>query len=198
MVSALGGIIPILIIIFIISRISSSAKKVQSARPGQHGAAPARGPAGGQPKPGQRTISATPPGPVAGQPLLINLEPAAPAPESAAARDRFYGMLDESDRARSDLAEGDSRECDHGSVGGSMDITSHMGQGDTFEHAKQQVQTSVKVNVRPSRAAAQAETKAAAQAIPEMSAKQMRQAVIMAEILRRPAERFAGRRWAAR
>ena len=72
------------------------------------------------------------------------------------------------------------------------------GQGEAFEHARQQVQTRVKVNVKPSRSATKEETSAAARPIPEMSAAQMRQAVIMAEILKRPAERFAGRRWAAR
>ncbi|MBQ8953934.1 MAG: hypothetical protein IJ048_07435, partial [Clostridia bacterium] len=125
--------------------------------------------------------------------------PKAPEPvldmSSAAAPD--YGMLDDSDRARDDLAEGDSRECDHGSVGGSMDITTHMGTGDEFEHARQQVETRVKVNVKPSRTA-QEETAATARAIPELSAEEMRRAIVMAEILKRPAERYAGRRWAAR
>ena len=124
----------------------------------------------------------------------MNASPVAPAPVMEAASDLSGGILDESDRARSDLTEGDSRECDHGSVGGSMDITSHMGLGEEFEHAE----TRVKVNVRPSQAAAKEETKAATRPVAEMTAEQMRQAVIMAEILKRPSERFAGRRWAAR
>ena len=186
MVCALSSIIPILIVIFIISRLAGGAKKVQNGRPGQRSAAPA---SGGRPasREAGRTV-ATPPGPVKAQPLPVNPEPVEEEEEP------LYGMLDDSDRARDDLSEGDSRECDHGSVGGSMDITTHMGRGEEFEHAE----TRVKVNVRPSAAAAKEETTAAARPIPEMSAEEMRQAVIMAEILKRPSERFAGRRWAAR
>ena len=181
----MSSIIPILIVIFIISRLAGGAKKVQNGRPGQRSAAPASGGSPARREAG-RTV-ATPPGPVKAQPLPVDLEP-------VKVDESMYGMLDDSDRARDDLFEGDSRECDHGSVGGSMDITTHMGRGEEFEHAE----TRVKVNVRPTAAAAKEETTAAARPIPEMSAEEMRQAVIMAEILKRPSERFAGRRWAAR
>ena len=187
----MSNILPILVILFIISRLFGGAKKVQKGRPGQHGAAPTpgNGPArhqGGQPP----KTSVTPPMPAQPGPVYEPAEAAAD-PDAAPYDD---GLLDESDRARFDLDEGDSRECDHGSVGGSMDITTHMGRGKDYEHA----QTRVKVNVRPSAAAAKEETTAAAKPIPEMSAEEMRQAVIVAEILKRPSERFAGRRWAAR
>ena len=193
----MNGIIPILIIIFIIARISGGMKKVHGNRPGQHGAAPTPG---GSPARNRAGMSGqtvvVPPGPVQPAQSRPIYDPATAPVEQKTAH--LNGMLDESDRARDDLTEGDSRECDHGSVGGSMDITTHMGQGEAFEHARQQVQTRVKVNVKASRSATKEETSAAARPIPEMSAAQMRQAVIRAEILKRPAERFAGRRWAAR
>ena len=100
-------------------------------------------------------------------------------------------MLDESDRARADLGEGESRECDHGSVGGSMDITSHAGMGEEFEHA----QPLAKPNVKPAYAMAE---DAALQSPTKLTAAQMRQAVIWAEILRRPSERWQGGRWTTR
>ena len=92
------------------------------------------------------------------------------------------------------IDEGDSRACDHGSVGGSMDITDHQGMGGEFVHAEQQVKTTVTTTVKPSRSdGEEASALREVGGIPQMSAAQMRQAVVMAEILKRPAERF-GRR----
>lgn len=82
------------------------------------------------------------------------------------------------------MKEGDSRECEHGSVGGSMAYTSHS-EGVTQKNEKKVIipQTTVEPMVRPS-----------------MNAEEMRRAVIMAEILKRPQERMMeqNRRWGAR
>ena len=166
-----------IIIIGIIVSISRAAQKNGEKRPGQgNSQQPAKAPERA-PQP------VTPPAPV--PPPVPSASYAAPAEPARAA------VLDETDYARSDLSEGDSRECDHGSVGGSMDITTHQGQGDEYQHARQQVKVQVKAHVKPA-----AEEKAPVIAPhARLTAEEMRRAVVMSEILKRPAERAAfGRR----
>ena len=178
----MSGLIPFLIILFIFSQINRRSKQVRTNRPGQGGTAPA---SGADPK-RERTSQAAGPGV---RPAYVPAQPLVEVPHRPS---DDGGMIDESDRARTDLLEGESRECDHGSLGGSMDITSHMG-GD-FEHA----QTQVKVRVRPSRPAEPIEESRPMLSASKLNAAQMRQAVVMAEILRRPSERMRDRRWTFR
>ena len=134
--------------------------------------------------------------------------PAPPVPH--APPEPAPAVLDSSDIMPASVADGDSRECDHGSVGGSMDITTHEGTGDTFEHAKQKVTTQVKTQVRtqvatqvkvnvdtPEQAGPAAPVRPAAPAA-RWDRARMREAVVMAEILKRPSQRGFGRRGAAR
>ena len=81
------------------------------------------------------------------------------------------------------MAEGDSRECEHGSVGGSMAYEGHQ------EGREEKP-------VMPPRPAATA----APAYRPAMTAQEMRRAVVMAEVLKRPQERMAeqARRWSVR
>ena len=162
----------VFLIIGLIARVSSRANKTAANRPGQ----------------GAKPAPAAKPAPSAAEATPVGTERETPAASAWPS-----GAMDESDLARSDLSEGDSRECDHGSVGGSMDITTHQGQGVEFEHAKPQVH----VNVRPTREAA-ADTQAAAAGAIHMTAAEMRRAVVAAEILKRPSERRAAGRWPAR
>ena len=203
------GIIFIIIVIWAIGSIGKRARKTKANEPG-------------------RQISPNPAPPVRpGSPEPRKMEPAAaseiksaPQPVQATAPGQSLradqpAVLDESDRARADLSEGASRECDHGSVGGSMDITSHAGMGDEFVHASQQVktqvqtkvktqvrtqvQTQVKAHVRDYGANSGADASAAeGVSMAGLTAEQMRQAVVMAEILKRPDERFRSRRCAFR
>lgn len=85
------------------------------------------------------------------------------------------------------MPEGDSRECEHGSVGGSMAYQGHQeGREDRRER----------------KTATGAYDNPASDALyrPAMNAQEMRQAVVMAEILKRPQERMAeqARRWTVR
>lgn len=84
------------------------------------------------------------------------------------------------------MPEGDSRECEHGSIGGSMAYESHQG-GRIMEERV----------VRTAEAPAAKEGKTFR---PAMNAEEMRRAVVMAEILKRPQERMAeqARRWSVR
>jgi len=187
----LGGIFPVLIILFAISHfVRGMVKQARSGRPGQGGAGPA--PGGG---PAGARAAQRPAGP--GRPSPAPARPAQPETDSAAYAGAYDGMLDESDRARTDLSEGESRECDHGSVGGSMDITSHAGMGEEYERAKPEVQPLVRTSASSARPAAEPDAMPA-DSITRMTAAQMRQAVIMAEILRRPSERRRAGRWSVR
>lgn len=89
------------------------------------------------------------------------------------------------------MPEGDSRECDHGSVGGSMAYSKHQG-GSAVAAQKREAFSSKQY----------AQTQQTADTLyrPARSAQEMRQAVVMAEILKRPQERMAeqARRWSAR
>lgn len=90
---------------------------------------------------------------------------------------------DEGHEAVVKMVEGDSRECEHGSIGGSMAYEAHQEGGE-------------KKAVKPRPAAA----KPVSAYRPVMNAQEMRRAVVMAEILKRPQERMAEqtRRWSVR
>lgn len=87
------------------------------------------------------------------------------------------------------MPEGRSRECEHGSVGGSIAFDTH--------------QEGTNAAVRKQRAGGTARNAQAAEHSlyrPAMNAQEMRRAVVMAEILKRPQERMAeqARRWSVR
>lgn len=188
-------------VIIIVVSLVASAKKAKTASknvPGRKNAA--RPVSTAQAKPAARPAAP-----------VKSAQPAQPAAEPVQSAVPVQPqVLNESDYARADLDEGDSRECDHGSVGGSMDITSHAGMGDEFVHAQQMVKTTVATSVKtqvkvrrddmppeePEAEEAQPDNAAIRSAAASMNAEQMRQAVIMAEIMKRPSERF--RRWPAR
>ena len=184
------GIIFLIIVIWAINRIAKARKK--ASRKAQNRIEPAM--------------------PQNAAPVKQTEQPAAPvksAPESA--KVDMCGMLNESDKAPTALDEGNSRTCDHGSIGGSMEAADHQGMGEAFVHAQQQVQTRVKAEVET-----KVETKVKTQVhvsrkdvvgethavddeespVAELTPEQMRRAVVMAEILKRPCERQ--RRWSAR
>ena len=100
------------------------------------------------------------------------------APEKPAAAQPAKGH-----EAAGRMAEGDSRECEHGSVGGSMAYEGH-------QEGREE---------KPVQRPRPAETASLAYR-PAMTAQEMRRAVVMAEVLKRPQERMAeqARRWSAR
>lgn len=197
------GIIAIIFIVFVLSKLSENTKKVKQNAPGrtappmQTPSAPAR-PAS-QPRPlAQPTVAPTvkpaqPSGsfweqmmdaleeleektseenmqPLSGQSSLPKQKKTAPRSSSPDAGHSAVGSL----------SEGSSRECEHGSLGGSM----------AYEHS----------DGMPSvqrRASTQSEPTEEAVYRPAMTAEEMRRAVVMAEILKRPEERMAeqARRW---
>ena len=172
------GILIILFILWLINRVAKNSKKIVKN-------APAAAPKAPQEKPVQSVKSAR---------------------ESAEVFDAC-GPLDESDRAPVDLTEGESRSCDHGSLGGSMEVADHQGMGEKYVHAQQKVKTrvktevaaTVKTQVRVNRKDVVGETQVEDDEetpVAELTPEQMRRAVVMAEILKRPCERQ--RRWSAR
>lgn len=80
----------------------------------------------------------------------------------------------------SQISEGESRECEHGAVGGSMAYDSHEG-GRMIQDAPEQRSDEWETETYR----------------PAINAEEMRRAVIMAEILKRPQERMTeqARRW---
>ena len=162
----------IIIIIFAAISLIVNASKKKTNGSGQRGAAQN----GARPAPPQQQMNRPQPTPAR--------RPAAPAPVKAAPQPA-PAVLDDTDRMPDHLASGESRECDHGSVGGSMDITSH--QGDVNE------------NVSHQRVAISWDDKGAQLISPSrISALDMQRAVVMAEILKSPRERYANRRWPRR
>lgn len=172
------GILIILFILWLINRVAKNSKKIVKN-------APAAAPKAPQEKPVQSVKSAR---------------------ESAEVFDAC-GPLDESDRAPVDLTEGESRSCDHGSLGGSMEVADHQGMGEKYVHAQQKVKTrvktevaaTVKTQVHVNREDVVGETHIVDEGeapVAELTPEQMRRAVVMAEILKRPCERQ--RRWSAR
>ncbi len=85
------------------------------------------------------------------------------------------------------MPEGNSRECEHGSIGGSMAYESHQG-GRTAPEEEKRLGRFVETQAIDSLY------------MPTMNAREMRRAVVMAEILKRPAERRLeqARRWSVR
>lgn len=88
------------------------------------------------------------------------------------------------------MPEGVSRECEHGSVGGSMAYEGHQ------EGRNEPRKDKRPVPIARDRQSDPEETLYR----PAMNAQEMRRAVVMAEILKRPQERMAeqARRWSAR
>lgn len=97
-------------------------------------------------------------------------------------------VLPESDHAVQHMDNGSSRECEHGSVGGSMDITTHEG-GTDFEHATVKVTAHVRPEFR------EHDEDTVIGTVRRLDAGDMRRAVIVSEILKRPDERMRERRW---
>jgi len=96
------------------------------------------------------------------------------------------------------LPEGNSRECKHGSVGGSMPIKSHS---EGTNEPRIRVQASLSGGTKEGSIHVQAPPAGQMEPVrPVMSAEEMRRAVVMAEILKRPQERMAeqSRRWSVR
>lgn len=181
------AIIALIIIVWAVGRVMKAGKKVVNNAPGK----------AQQPS----TQKAAPA--VKSEPTEA---PVKSAEESAAVFDAC-APLDESDHAPTVLDEGESRSCDHGSLGGSMEVADHQGMGEKFVHAQQQVKTRVKTEVETrvktqvhvNRKDVVGETQAVDEEetpVAELTPEQMRRAVVMAEILKRPCERQ--RRWSAR
>lgn len=116
------------------------------------------------------------------------MHPAASAGEEPEEKEPEEEELPESDLAIPEQENGSSRECEHGSVGGSMDITTHEG-GTDFEHAT----VKVKAHVRPELRRDDENT--VINTVRRLNAEDMRRAVVVSEILKRPEERMRERRW---
>ncbi len=185
------GIIALIVIFASLAKFLGQTKKVKQNAPGK-AAAPMR-----------------PAAPAA--PVTRPAEPARPAPAAPTVRPtvqptgesvqlpEFWQQVskalkeelapekrDPGHEAVGKMAEGDSRECGHGSIGGSMAYEAHEEGG------------RMKPNVRtPAPGSAQ---KAETAYRPAMNAQEMRRAVVMAEILKRPQDRMAeqARRWNVR
>ena len=162
------GIIAIIIIVISLITSANKAKQVKQNAPGQS-AAPQNAPT--QPVYPQ----SAPNRPVQTGGFAKQVAPNRPVP--------IKTNLPAGHRAVGNMDEGISRECEHGSLGGSMAYESHEG-GSRVQRAQtaydRQNETSL---YRPA-----------------MTAQEMRKAVVMAEILKRPQERMAeqARRWSAR
>ncbi len=158
------GIIAIIIIVISLITSANRAKQVKQNAPGQSTA-----PQNVPPRPAQSMNPQT--GSFARQ-----VAPARPAPTK--------GNVPVGHRAVGNISEGASRECEHGSLGGSMAYSGHT---EGTERVKQTPAKPAAPTFEPLQR-------------PGMSAEEMRRAVIMAEILKRPQERMAeqSRRWNAR
>lgn len=179
------GLFGIIIIIAAIARLGRNAKKVQQNAPGQTG------------RPPQNTAPVQPPASRGSfweqvmdalddelddesknRPRSERRATVAPAPAPTA--NRTSNRSHTGHEAVGSLAEGASRECDYGSIGGSMAYTHSDG-------AQEMRRTTAVESIQSEQSAAR----------PAMTAEQMRQAIVMAEILKRPQERMAeqARRW---
>ena len=182
-------IIALIVIVGSLIRTASKANKVRQNAPGK-AAAPARPaapvqqaarPAPARPAPAQPSI----------QPTIHPSQEEAPLPDFWKQMSKHFNEEIASEKkeaghqAVSGMAEGESRECEHGSVGGSMAYEAHQEGGE--------------MKARPAAAPASAHKPVSAFA-PAMNAQEMRRAVVMAEILKRPQERMAeqARRWNVR
>lgn len=184
------GVLGIIIMVIAISRLNKNSKKVKQNRPGQSSGIP-QNPAPAQPQqaePVQRSFW---------EQMVMELEKAAgdeDAPEMKApvpARPKAEPLKPVKTAAKTQkhdghaavgsLAEGTSRECDYGSIGGSMAYTHTDGEAEgrrtiAVQNTQSEPQTAY---------------------CPAMTAEEMRQAIVMAEILKTPQERMAeqARRW---
>lgn len=186
----MDGIVAIIVIVAALAKIVNQTKKVKQNAPGK-AAAPARSAAPARTAPA-RPMVRTPAAPSV-QPTL---RPAGESMQPGSFWQQVSSALQEQDtssvrasghEAPVRMPEGDSRECDHGSVGGSMAYQGHQeGREDR----------------REKKPAAGAYDKPVFDDLyrPAMNAQEMRQAVVMAEILKRPQERMAeqARRWTVR
>jgi len=161
------GIIAIIIIVISLITSANKAKQVKQNAPGQS-AAPQNAPT--QPVYPQ----SAPNRPVQTGGFAKQVAPNRPVP--------IKTNLPAGHRAVGNMDEGISRECEHGSLGGSM---AYAGHTEGAERSK---------TANPAMPAFEPMQR------PVMSAEEMRKAVIMAEILKRPQERMAeqSRRWNAR
>jgi hypothetical protein len=175
------GIIAIIIIVLSLITSANKAKQVKQNAPGQSAA---------QPTAQQRPVypQSVPTRPVQTQTVLrpaqsmtsqtgsfaSQVAPKRPEPQKPA--------VPAGHQAVGNMGEGISRECGHGSVGGSMAYNGHTEGGERAKPVKPDAST-----FEPMQR-------------PVMSAEEMRRAVIMAEILKRPQERMIeqSRRWNAR
>ena len=181
------GLIVIIGLIVAIVNAVNKGKTVKKNAPGQ----------AARPQQPVRPISQSPNRPVApAAPAKPTVAPAQPTitPAGMDFWKQISDMLDDAEEEKpavkgheqvTDMPEGDSRECEHGSVGGSMAYTS-LQEGREAAQKKR----------APDMQRRQTET-ASALYRPAMTAQEMRQAVVMAEILKRPQERMAeqARRW---
>ena len=185
-----GLIVIIGIIISIVNAINKS-KKVKNNAPGR-APAPQRPITSGtsvpakrveQPRPAAPAVKPTVSAPAETQPSafwreISDLLKDAPVPEQPAKGHEAPGRM----------REGDSRECEHGSIGGSMAYGGHQ-------------EGSEKRNQQPAKNAYDRQNEHPSSLYrPAMNAQEMRRAVVMAEILKRPQERMneQARRWTAR
>ena len=161
------GIIAIIIIVISLITSANKAKQVKQNAPGQS-AAPQNAPT---------------------QPMYPQSAPNRPVQTGGFAKQvapnrpvQTKTNLPAGHRAVGNMDEGISRECEHGSLGGSM---AYAGHTEGAERSK---------TANPAMPAFEPMQR------PVMSAEEMRRAVIMAEILKRPQERMAeqSRRWNAR
>lgn len=178
------GIIAIIgIIIAIVNAINKSSKSVKKNAPGQK-------------RPPQQVRHETVKAPI---PPVQYTPPTPAQPTVMSDSDNFWkkvsDMLAEKETGSdvqgheqvTSMPEGNSRECEHGSVGGSMAYGGHQGGRVTANiPARSKFEDSKAEDYSMYR--------------PAMNAQEMRQAVVMAEILKRPQERMAeqARRWSVR
>ena len=185
----LEGIIGLITIVVIFSRLASKTKQVKQNAPGKT-EAPVSAMTPQRPVM-QPTVNPTvPQGGFWGQMLealedleddgVLNESKPRKAPQTAKTVPKKSNAHAASGRQ---LDEGSSRECEHGSLGGSM----------AYTHSDDAA-------VMPRRVPVQAQPQSAPTYRPAMNAEEMRKAVIMAEILQRPQERMAqqARRWTLR
>lgn len=186
----MDGIVAIIVIVAALAKIVNQTKKVKQNAPGK-AAAPVRPAAPARTVPVRPAVR-TPAAPT----IQPTLHPAADSRQAGDFWQQVSSALREQDassardaghEAPARMAEGDSRECEHGSIGGSMAYQEHQ------EGRSQK---------RKEKPASVGYDKPASDALyrPAMNAQEMRRAVVMAEILKRPQERMAeqARRWTVR
>ncbi|MBQ2955842.1 MAG: hypothetical protein IJE08_05195 [Clostridia bacterium] len=185
------GLIVIIGIIISIVNVINKSKKVRNNAPGR-ASAPQRPATSGTAVPAKRAEPPRPAAPV--------VKPTVSAPAETQPTAFWEGIgdilkdelgaerLQKGHEAPGRMSEGDSRECEHGSIGGSMAYGGH--QEGREKRTQQPAKNAYdRQNEHPS-----------ALYRPAMNAQEMRRAVVMAEILKRPQERMneQARRWAAR